>query len=88
MMGCYPACPGSADYVLTSPVFDRVTIHLDKKYYPKGDLVITSRRDDPEAIYIQDVRVGGKEWKGYAISHQDLVKAGTLDYSLSSEPKK
>lgn len=88
MMGFYPACPGSADYVLTSPVFDRVTIHLDKKYYPKGDLVITSRRDDPEAIYIQDVRVGGKEWKGYAISHQDLVKAGTLDYSLSSEPKK
>lgn len=88
MMGFYPACPGDADYVLTSPVFDKVTIHLDKKFYPKGDLVITSNRNNPDAIYIQNLQVGGKTWKGFTISHQELVNAGTLDYSLGSQPKK
>ena len=88
MMGFYPVCPGDADYVLTSPVFDKVTIHLDKKFYPKGDLVITSNRNNPDAIYIQNLQVGGKTWKGFTISHQELVNAGTLDYSLGSQPKK
>lgn len=88
MMGFYPACPGDADYVLTSPVFDKVTIHLDKKFYPKGDLVITSNRNNPDAIYIQNLQVGGKTWKGFTISHQELMNAGTLDYSLGSQPKK
>lgn len=88
MMGFYPACPGDDGYVLTSPVFDKVTIHLDKKFYPKGDLVISAKHDGQDAIYIQDIRVGGKKWKGYSISHQELVNAGTLDYSLGNQPKK
>ena len=88
MLGFYPACPGSPDYVLTSPVFDKVTLHLDKKYYPKGDLVITSKHANPESIYIQEIKVGGKKKKGYTISHQDLVNAGTLEYTLGETPKK
>lgn len=88
MLGFYPACPGSPDYVLTSPVFDKVTLHLDKKHYPKGDLVITSKHANPESIYIQEIKVGGKKKKGYTISHQDLVNAGTLEYTLGETPKK
>ena len=61
MMGFYPACPGDVNYVLTSPTFDKVTIQLDKKYYPKGELVIESRHASPEAVYIQEVRAGDKK---------------------------
>lgn len=85
MMGFYPACPGSPDYVLTSPTFDKVTIHLDEKYYPKGKLVIEAKHATPESIYIQEVKVGGKKLKGFTLSHQDLVKAGTLEFVLSEE---
>ncbi len=88
MMGLYPACPGDTDYILTSPVFDKITIHLDKKYYPKGDLVITSKHETPESIYIHSVKAGDKKLKGCSISHQDLVKAGTLEYILKDTPKK
>ena len=31
MMGIYPDCPGSPYYTVTSPVFDKVTLHLDKR---------------------------------------------------------
>lgn len=88
MLGFYPACPGSPDYVLTSPTFDKVTIHLDKKYYPKGDLVIESKHATPESIYIQELKVNGKKHKGYTISHEELVNAGTLQFTLGDTPKK
>jgi putative alpha-1,2-mannosidase len=28
-MGFYPLCPGKPEYVLGSPLFDRVTLHLN-----------------------------------------------------------
>ena len=43
MMGFYPDCPGEPYYTLTSPVFDRVTVTLDRKYYPAGG---TRHRDE------------------------------------------
>ncbi|WP_455636986.1 GH92 family glycosyl hydrolase [Parabacteroides sp.] len=87
MMGFYPACPGDVNYVLTSPTFDKVTIRLDKKFYPKGELVIESKHSNPEAIYIKDVFAGDKKLKGYTISQEDLVNAGTLRYILEDTHK-
>ena len=57
MMGLYPDCPGTPSYALTKPVFDKVTLHLDKRYYPKGDIIID----------------GTKPLKKYRISHSELV---------------
>lgn len=85
MMGFYPACPGDLDYVLTSPTFNKVTIRLDKKFYPKGELVIESAHQTPEDIYIKEVTAGGKKLKGYTISQQELVNAGTLRFTLDSK---
>ncbi len=85
MMGFYPACPGDVNFVLTSPTFDKITIQLDKKYYPKGELIIESKHSSPEDIYIQSVEVGGKRHKGFTISHEELMNAGTLRFNLSSK---
>ena len=85
MMGFYPACPGDLDYVLASPTFNKVTIRLDKKFYPKGELVIESAHQTPEDIYIKEVTAGGKKLKGYTISQQELVNAGTLRFILDSK---
>lgn len=85
MMGFYPACPGDLDYVLTSPTFDKVTIQLDKKFYPKGELVIESVHQTPEDIYIKEVSADGKKLKGYTISQKELVNAGTLQFTLQNK---
>ena len=84
MMGFYPACPGDVNYVLTSPTFDKVTIQLDKRFYPKGELVIESNHATPESIYIQQVKAGGKKLNGFTISHEQLVGAGTLQFDLTT----
>ena len=87
MMGFYPACPGDMDYVLTSPTFNKVTIDLNKKFYPKGELVIESMHQTPEDIYIKEVTAGGKKLKGYTISQEELVNAGTLKFILEDTHK-
>ena len=87
MMGFYPACPGDMDYVLTSPTFNKVTIDLNKKFYPKGELVIESMHQTSEDIYIKEVTADGKKLKGYTISQEELVNAGTLKFTLEDTHK-
>lgn len=82
MMGFYPDCPGSPYYTLTAPVFDRVTLHLDKRYYPNGDLVIEANRQGKEAGRIQRMTLGGKPLGRYRVSHEELMKGGKLVFDL------
>ena len=82
MMGLYPDCPGSPYYTLTTPVFSKVTLHLDPKYYPDGDIVITTDRTSPSQLYIDSMTLGGKRLNGYRVSHKQLVEGRILDMRL------
>ncbi len=78
MMGIYPDCPGSPYYTITSPVFDKVTLHLDKRYYPDGDITITADRSAATGKYIKSISLGGKKLNSFRISHKDLIKNKNL----------
>ena len=59
------------------------TDHVDE--IAKGVVTVTP---DNVPVLLQDiatVKVGGKKLKGFTLSHQDLVKAGTLEFVLSEE---
>jgi predicted alpha-1,2-mannosidase len=84
MMGIYPDCPGQPSYALTSPVFDRITIKLDERYWKQKELIIEADRGKPEDIYIKDIRLNGKLFKTYKISHEDLINAGKITFTLIS----
>ena len=74
MMGFYPDCPGEPYYTVTSPVFDRVEITLDPEYSGAGSIVIEKKGDG----YIHGITLGGKPYRSFRVSHEDLVKGGTL----------
>ncbi|WP_282054372.1 GH92 family glycosyl hydrolase [Maribacter luteus] len=77
MMGIYPVNPAEPMYALTKPKFDKITIHLDGKYYKDKALVIKSGKSfKGEAI--QKISIDGKPLKGYFISHQDLVSTSEI----------
>ncbi len=78
MIGFYPDCPGKPEYTLVTPVFDKVTIRLDPRWYKREHLVVQCIRAHPEQIYIDRVRLHGKDYGKFRISHQELVDAGTL----------
>ena len=82
MLGFYPDCPGSPYYTLTTPAFSKVTLHLDPKYYPQGDIVIETDRTSPSQLYINSMTLGGKKLNSYRISHKQLVEGKTLKMTL------
>lgn len=82
MLGFYPDCPGDPSYTLTSPVFDRVTLHLDKRYYPAGDLTIEANRPAPSSYLINTMTLGDKKLNSFRVSHEALVKGGKLTFNL------
>lgn len=75
MMGFYPDIPGSPTYTVTTPTFDKITINLDKTYYPVDELVIEVENPESQSDYIQAIKIGNQP-SGYKINHSDLVKNG------------
>jgi predicted alpha-1,2-mannosidase len=75
-------------YEITSPVFDRVTIHLDPRYYPAGKFVIVARNNSPQNKYIQSALLDGKPLEKPWFFHRELVDGGTLEVQLGPAPNR
>ena len=74
MMGFYPDVPGVAEYTLTEPVFDKVTITLDPAYHGVDSLVIEKKNDGNKGITL-----GGKKI-GHRVDHRKLLDGGVLTF--------
>lgn len=77
MMGFYPDCPGVPEYTLTTPTFDKITIKLDPAYWGTDKLVIRKEGGDG---YIDQIRLGGKKYSKYRLTHEDLIHAGEITF--------
>lgn len=82
MMGFYPNCPGDPTYILTAPVFDKVTIELQPEFYKQKELVIEAPGATNSKAYIKQATIGGKPLKSYIFNHSDLVNSGKLEITL------
>ena len=85
MLGFYPDCPGSTSYALTTPTFDRVTIHLDKKYYSQPTLVIEKKAapqgGSEKGAYFRSFELGNKLYKNvYRLDHKTMTEGGKLTF--------
>ena len=78
MMGIYPISPASPIYTVTAPVFDKITIQLDNRYYKNKQLVIEKKGTGK----IKRLKLNHKTYNSYFINHNDLVKEGHLEFLL------
>ncbi|MBN1384482.1 MAG: GH92 family glycosyl hydrolase [Elusimicrobia bacterium] len=86
-IGFYPVCPGQNVYVLGSPIFDKVTIQLDKPYQGKT-FVIEAVNVSEENKYIQSVSLNGKPLNRSWIKHSEIVNGGVLSFVMGPESNK
>jgi len=83
-MGFYPLNPISGEYLLCSPIFDRVSINL-----PGGKtLLIQTHKQSGSSIYINAVKWNGHTYSKNYITYQSLVKGGKIDIYLQDAPFK
>ena len=78
-------------FSLGSPIFNRIVIRLNPKYYPGHQFIIKTydtikKMPKENEIYVQEYRLNGKKLTDPHISFADVVKGGTLKIKLGSEP--
>ena len=80
-LGIYPVCPGSNQYILTTPRFEDITVQLGNG----KKLNIETNNSPSETPYIRMVSMNGVELNTPFITHQQLTAGGTLFFELSDK---
>jgi predicted alpha-1,2-mannosidase len=81
-MGFYPLCPGKAEYVPGSPLFDRVTLHLPDR----RNTVIEASGQSRSAVYVSRLLLDGKAYPLTTIPHDAIVRGTRLTFLMQNEP--
>jgi len=81
MMGIYPVSPADPIYALTTPKFDKITIHLDDRYYKQSKLIIEVNTAKG-TTKINSIFVNSKKQKDYFIHHKDLTNSESIKFIL------
>ncbi|NBC65925.1 MAG: glycoside hydrolase family 92 protein, partial [Bacteroidetes bacterium] len=75
-------------YEIGSPVFDKITIHLNTDYYPAEKFVIEARNNSKENVYIQSATLDGEPLEKPWFYHSELVDGGSLILEMGPEPNR
>lgn len=78
-------CDADPMYQITTPLFDTVTIHLNRAYYPGDKFTIITRNNKPTNRYIQSARLNGKPLEQCWFYQKDFKKGGVLELTASPD---
>jgi predicted alpha-1,2-mannosidase len=82
-LGFYSVTPGTGQYVLGSPMFNKITISLENGRKFIIDAAANSRKN----VYIKSATLNGKPYTHNYITHADLLNGGTLKLEMSGLPE-
>lgn len=83
MMGFYPVTPGIPEYQWASPVFSKVTIHLENG----RKFIIEAPDASQDAKYIRDLSIDGVAANATTVlSHADVMRGARVKIGMSTRP--
>ncbi|MEO7068563.1 MAG: GH92 family glycosyl hydrolase [Rhodanobacter sp.] len=83
-MGFYPVDPASPDYIIGSPIFDKVRLRLGN-----GKIFeIVAHNNSEQNKYIQSATLNGKPWTKPWFSQSDIAAGATLVLAMGPTPNK
>ena len=86
-MGFYPVAPGQNVFAIGTPLFEELTLDLGK-YYGGNQFTVKANGVSSENFYIQSATLNGKPLDKTWITHDDIVKGGTLIFEMGPNPNK
>lgn len=83
-LGFYQVNPSNGVFVFGSPLFDKASVNVGngKRFE------VIAKNNSPKNIYIQSVMLNGKPYENAWISYQDIMKGGTLTFTMGDQPNK
>ncbi|NCD69746.1 GH92 family glycosyl hydrolase [Mucilaginibacter agri] len=80
--GFYSVCPGTDQYVIGSPAFNKMTITLENG----NKFTIEANNNSSKNVYIQSATLNGKPYTHNWISHKDIMNGGVLHFEMGDKP--
>ena len=81
-LGFYPVTPGSNQYIIGSPLFDKATINLENG----KSFTIQATNNSAENKYIKSIKLNGENYEFSYLNHQDIINGGTLVFEMTNKP--
>jgi predicted alpha-1,2-mannosidase len=83
-MGLYSVTPGTVQYNVGSPLFEKITITSEqgKKF------VIEANGNSKENVYIQSAILNGEVYTKNYINYSDISEGGILSFKMGDKPAK
>jgi putative alpha-1,2-mannosidase len=81
-MGFYPVCPGSNQYVIGSPLFNKITLTLENG----KTFEILAENNSKEKVYINKASLNKKILDKNYITHVEILNGGILEFNMSEKP--
>ncbi|MEN5435716.1 GH92 family glycosyl hydrolase [Sphingobacterium faecium] len=81
-LGIYSVCPGTDQYVIGSPVFQKATITLEngKRF------VVHAKNNNTKNVYIQNAKLNGMNYDKNFITYRDILNGGELEFEMGDKP--
>jgi len=83
-LGFYPVTPGSSQYVIGTPLFDKATINLENG----NAFTIEAQNLSDENIHINSAFRDGKAFPYSYLNHDDLIAGGSLLFNMAATPSR
>ena len=80
-LGLYAVCPGSNEFVLTTPLFERAEVRL-----ANGRVLTVTANDPAHNRYIRSVTLNGEPVAENFIPYDRLMEGGELSFELTRRP--
>ena len=81
-MGFYPVCPGSNQYVLGVPYFDKLTLHLENG----KSLTVTAKGNSDNTRYVNAMTLNGVTYNHNYLTHDAVMNGGNIVFDMSTTP--
>ena len=81
-MGFYPVCPGSNQYVLGVPYFDKLTLHLENG----KSLTVTAKGNSDDTRYVNAMTLNGETYNHNYLTHDVVMNGGNIVFDMSKTP--
>lgn len=80
-LGFYPTALATGQYTIGSPLFPKVTLHLET-----GDVTITAENNSTENVYIASCKVNGEAYDKTYITQEMLDSGADIVFKMTDSP--
>ena len=83
-LGFYPVCPGTDQYVMGAPLFQKATLHFENG----NTLLIQAPENSEKNLYIESMTVNEQNYTRNYVTHSMLQQGGRIEISMGDEPNR